>query len=435
MSVKVPERPYPTIGEIYRELAVALGTKNRNPDVDRMARDGDYDHRLREKLLKDLFYKPLIEQTDRQFSTLLCQFVDHLITEYIRLVNTVALDAMTRNESLPLIAEHFFCRQAASFLVCVHQFFGGPNPISYCTVDDNNVMGVACLWLENNISSFPTFLSRVDKEKGKAKKDQYLRWKKGIETPKVESFPDFLKGFSNSSDKISIKIHLTVARTLQFFFQKYSQYDLPDLIKVGILKSGPFDLGLVLSKANLVAAEKFTELQPIFMSTALALRRTTPKSATSKADSWALIEECEQKLSEDDQKGITRHFLEWQKARWYVFAGQYKQALKQYEIAFEYTLYRVHGLSQERGMDLNLHEILKESMALAAKEKARPMMKRLKNQAITFGIYEHPGETDQFSQANKKSKSHIVEDWEVEQWDTIFCKYSKTPVQTTWQPA
>ena len=425
MSVKIPERPYPTIGEIYRSLAVAIGTKNRNPDVDRMARDGDYDYRLREKLLQDLFYKPLVAQTEEQFASLLCQFVDHLINEYIRLVNKVALDAMTRDESLPLLIEHFFCRQAASFLVYIHQHLGGPDPVSYCSTDNNNVMGVACLWLENNISTFSPFLTRVEKEKGKGKKDQYLRWKKGIETPKAESFSEFLRSFSNTPDKTSIKIHLTVARTIQFIFQKYPQYDLSGFIKAGTKKTGPFDLGTVLSKANLEAADKFAELKQVFVSTADALRRTIPKNTASKADSWVLIEAFEQKLSELDSKGITRHFLEWQKARWYVYAGQYKEALKQYEVAFDYTLYRAHYLSQEQGADLNLHEILKEALALAAKERARPFLKRLKNQSISFGIYELPERNDKRPQANKKSKSHVVEDWEVEHWDSTFAHMFK----------
>ena len=44
MTTDIPERPFPTIGEIYRVLAGALGTKNNNRDLDRMAREGDYDH-------------------------------------------------------------------------------------------------------------------------------------------------------------------------------------------------------------------------------------------------------------------------------------------------------------------------------------------------------------------------------------------------------
>ncbi|WP_067583125.1 ankyrin repeat domain-containing protein [Endozoicomonas ascidiicola] len=425
MSVKIPERPYLMIGEIYRGLAVALGTKNKNSDVDRMARDGDYDHRLRERLLKDLFYQPLASQTDEHFASLICEFIDFLIDEYISLVNKIALDAMTRKESLPLLVEHFFCRHTESLLSSIHRYYGGPNPVDYCKASDNNLMGVACLWLEGNVGSFSSFLTHVSTKQGKAKKDQYLRWKKGIEIPKAESITDILNDFPDSPDKTSIRIHLTVARTLQFFLQKYRQYNLQAHVAVGQNKTEPFDLGMFLSKANIQAAKKYSDLLSLFVPVSQALRRTVPKMNNSKAESWALLEAFERKTSEVDPSGITRHFLEWQKARWYVYAGQYKEALKQYKIAADYTFYRAHNLSQAHGVDLNLHEIIREAMALAAKEKSRPLMTSLKSQAITFGLYEQPKGVDPLSRANKKSNNHIIEDWEIEQWDTGFAHIFK----------
>ncbi|EPJ48459.1 MAG: hypothetical protein OFPII_05880 [Osedax symbiont Rs1] len=100
------------------------------------------------------------------------------------------------------------------------------------------------------------------------------------------------------------------------------------------------------------------------------------------------------------------------KARWLLFSGEYKKALKQYEIAFEYSLYRT----------CNVRDVLNEGLSLAAKERDRPLMKRLKNQAIAFGIYNLPGSSDALSGANYKSNSHVVEDWEVEQWSMAFTR-------------
>ena len=406
MAVKVPERPYPTIGEIYRCIAVALGTKNNNSDVDQMARRGDYDFRLREKLLNELFYEPLQQQVGEPFTFLFCQCTDHLLSEYVELVNKVPLDAMTRKESLPLLIEHFFSRYASDFFMLLHKKHNGPNPVSYFSADHSNVMTVACEWLEENVASFPAFLKCQEK----IRQDQYRKWKQGKELPKAESFSTFLCDFPESSDKTSIMIHLTVARALQFFLNTYPKYGILDLMKSALWEVKPYDMGKALSLAHIKIAEKLTPIKDAFIPASIALQRTTKKGEASQKESKVLLDAFDKTTEMFDPAGVTRHFFEWLKARWLVFSGEYKTALQQYEVAFQYSIYRGG----------NTPEILKEALALAAKERNRPLMQRLKNQAIAFGIYSFPDHDDKLSNANKKSKKHVVEDWEVEQWDTAF---------------
>ena len=160
----------------------------------------------------------------------------------------------------------------------------------------------------------------------------------------------------------------------------------------------------------MILLKKFAPLQQSVIPVFEALDRKSKKSQSAKDESWKLLEIFEKETNRLDPAGITSHVLEWQKARWYVFAGDYKAACKQYEKAFEYSLYRAS----------NTPEILQEALAISAKERNRALLKRLKNQAIAFGYYEMPDDPDSLSQANKKSKSHIVENWEVEQWDSSF---------------
>ncbi|MCW7555903.1 ankyrin repeat domain-containing protein [Endozoicomonas gorgoniicola] len=385
---------------------MAFGTKNRNSEVDQMARRGDYDYRLRDKLLTELFYEPIKKQAGDKFALFVCQAIDHLINEYINLVKKIPLDAMTRKESLPVLFEFFFSRQVAGIATQFFKKFGGPNPIHYFCADTPAKLGITCRWLEENNTSFSELVNSLD---DKQAQDQYRKWKQGKELPKVSSLSVFLDSLS-LPDKQTVCLHLIVGRLIQHYVNNHSQFAICRNVSQVLWEAEHFDIGMALSFAHIDAAEKFAPLQHAVIPVFEALDRKSKKSQQAKDESWALLEKFEQETNRLDPVGITRHVLEWQKARWYVFSGDYKTSCKKYERAFEYSLYRAS----------NTPEILQESLAIAAKERNRSLLKRLKNQAIAFGYYEIPGDHDSLSQANKKSKSHVVEDWEVEQWDSAF---------------
>ena len=405
-SKKIPERPYLTVGEIYRSIAGALGTKNRNTEVDQLARRGDYDYRLRDKLLTELFYNPIKKQAGDEFALFVCNAIDHLVSEYIELIKVVPLDSMVRKESIPVLFEFFMSRQIAGIATQFFKKFGGPNPVTYFSADTHAKLGITCEWLEENNQSFSELLQRL---KDKQQQDQYRKWKQGKELPKATSFPVFLQNLPEP-DRQLVCSHMIVGRLLQYYENNYSQFGVSDSVSKALWEAEPFDIGNALSLAHIEAAEKFSTLRQAAVPVFEALDRKSTKNQSAKDKSWSLLAKFEQETDRLDPVGITRHMLEWQKARWFVFSGDYKTACKQYEIAFEYSLYRAG----------NTENILQEALAVAAKERNRLLLKRLKNQAITFGYYELPREPDYLSQANKKSKSHVVEDWEVEQWDSAF---------------
>ncbi|EPJ48529.1 MAG: hypothetical protein OFPII_05870 [Osedax symbiont Rs1] len=241
MRINVPERPYPTQGEILRSLAVALDTKKKNSDVDQLARRGDYDYRLRDSLVGELFGQPLSEMISTDFSLMVTTFIDHILNEYVSLLNEVTLDAMSREKSLPLLIEHFFCRHFSDFMSQYHKKFGGPNPADYFELKDNNYFGVTCLWLENNLDSFPLFIKSHEKKW----QDQYRKWKKGLDIPRFESFYQFLEEFPESPDRVTLFTHLAYARLLQFYGGKYARFDFKSYIKKAIWNHKPYDVGIV----------------------------------------------------------------------------------------------------------------------------------------------------------------------------------------------
>lgn len=407
MGAKVPERPYLTQGEILRSLAVAFGTKNNNPDVDQLARRGDFDCQLRNKLLNDLFYLPLAEQRLQSFAFFFTKSLDHVLNEYLSLVNTISLDAMDRKESMHLLIEHFFCRFFSGLLLRFYKDFSGPSPSSYLENIDKNYLGVACRWLESNVDSFPVFIKSNDKKW----QDQYRKWKKGQEIPKFESFVLFLSDFPESPDKQTILIHLIASRFIHFYGNKFTAYDLKEYVNQTTQSVGSYDVGRALSIANHNAAEKFAPLRQAIIPAFELLSPRSEKDSSTQQKARIELDLFEERIRQIDPSGRTRHFWEWLEARWLLFSGEYKKALKQYEVAFQYSIYRT----------TNVQEILKESLALAAKERDKTLMKRLKNQATAFGFYNLP-DAESTSGPKKNIKVDVVEDWEIEQWDMAFAR-------------
>lgn len=119
--------PYPRLGELYRALGGALDTKAKDRNVDRLAREGEYDWSLLPTLQQTLITKPLRAATDNEFAELVDQFADHMRTSYLRMVAHIALDRLTRAEALPLLIEHYFAPQGASLLLGIKKAFGGPD--------------------------------------------------------------------------------------------------------------------------------------------------------------------------------------------------------------------------------------------------------------------------------------------------------------------
>jgi len=77
--------PYPRLGELYRALAGALDTKVRAEDcnVDRLAREGEYDWSLLPTLQQNLITNPLRDATDNEFAEIVGQFAGHLHCDYL----------------------------------------------------------------------------------------------------------------------------------------------------------------------------------------------------------------------------------------------------------------------------------------------------------------------------------------------------------------
>lgn len=119
--------PYPRLGEIYRAAAVAVDTKAGNRDVDRLAREGEFDWTLLPTLGDELLVGPLAKSVDPEFADLVAQTVAYVHASYVALVSTVPLDSLDRKEALPLLVEHYFAPHALGLVFGTKKGFGGPD--------------------------------------------------------------------------------------------------------------------------------------------------------------------------------------------------------------------------------------------------------------------------------------------------------------------
>lgn len=158
---KKMQPPYPRLGEIFQVLAGALDTKSdsrhrrqlSNQKLDRMAREGEFDWSLMPTLAQELIVDPLEDYVDSGFAGLIGQFIAHVQKEYLNVVKTISLDALSREEALPLLIEHFFAPLALNLVHHTKNLCGGPDLIRLLDPELNPV-DVVMTWLDERGGGF-----------------------------------------------------------------------------------------------------------------------------------------------------------------------------------------------------------------------------------------------------------------------------------------
>lgn len=403
--------PYPRLGEGYRLLAGAFDTKASNRDVDKWARDGDYDWSLLPRLRKELFTDPLEKSIDNAFAGLVTDFVEHVQKEFVRLLMHVPLDSLDRREALELLTEHFFVPMALQYFIALNQHDSGLDLAAFLH-PDNHPLDVVFSWAEAelglNTGSLQTTVYPCSTGEAKSKKDQVSRWRNGGIKPGRQTislvcrdikkkFPQWKKGSRNLAN------WLLTARALMFL-EHEAESILPlrrHLLRELLADVPQRDIGRILSLANAQASPRLQPLVLPGLKLADALNPGRVKSEGDQARTKEALEAFHLLVQERDPDGRTRYLLEWCTGRWYVMSGHPSEALPHYEQAVDMALYRA-GNNQKR--------ILKEALVVAAHLDKRPFLKRLKNQAIAFGLFQDGG----------NAGTRVIEDWEIKGLERAF---------------
>jgi tetratricopeptide (TPR) repeat protein len=386
MKMKVSLPPYPMLGECYRELAVALGTKNSNRELDRWAREGDFDWSLEARLKNELIVEPLAQKVGMEFAAFVSEVCDWTCQRHLALISHIALDSMTRGEALSLLLEHHLLPGLTAFLINLRKGIDGPDLNTFIHPDQNPLDVVFC-WLENclDIESstiakhfYPTSLGN-----DKNGREALNRWRDGSkdQCPDLASICAIAdltaKKYPDCNVEIEhLKAWLLVARMIIKFEKKHP--DLQARVFQNIVNGVPSrDIGYELSIANIQKSERRDALVKPGLMLGHRLRRTTPKRNNDRHEIAVALENFEQMLLQHDREGICDYYLNWMKGRYYLLSGEYIEALSFYEKAADGALYRSGGTQ---------NEVLEEALALAAKLGKLPLYKRLKHRAIVFGV-------------------------------------------------
>lgn len=396
--------PYPRLGEIYRALAVAVDTKAGNRNVDRLAREGEFDWSLLPTLGEELVVRPLAKSVDPEFAELVAKSVGYVHANYVKLVSTVTLDGLNRDEALPLLVEHYFTPHAFNLLYAVKKRFGGPDLMKLFDPDLHPV-AVALEWLDQGEErplarvAFPkaTTADRVDFE-------MVRKWVAGTNLPNRQSIVRFgaelskVGGVQAEKTK-NLRIWLILARAL-VHLEKDSPVPFRGFMRRHLLLGTlGVDVGRILSMAVIESGQRFSALTMPAMNLYENLKRTTRKDEGEQARTKAELDEFERMTGKIDPEGRTRFHVEWLRGRWHALSGDFDTAFPHYERAAELANYRAGD--QQKG-------IVEEVLVLAAHLRKRPVVKRLKHRAVAFGLFAAP-------RAN-----NALEDWEMDHIEQRF---------------
>lgn len=403
-----PLPPYPRLGECYRLLAKALDTKASNRHVDQLAREGDFDWQLLTQLRVDLIEKPLSTKSNETFAQFVVAAVDALQEGYVGLIKAVQLDALTREQSLPILITHLYAPFAASFLLQLQKAIASP-PMALLLDEQNHPVEVVLTWLESELSVEPNQLAKklYPDATGENKNGRELmqRWRHDQQLPDLQSicllrirlekiFPmkePLIKAFTE---------WLIVARALVVFDEAAAPYlSLRSIILREVLCNVPGeDIGVILSTLNIQAAAHKRSLVEGGLLLFEQLKRTTEKVLGDQARTRYALDQFRLLLSHQDPEGISTYYLEWLEGRWHVLAGQLDAALPHFERAADLALYR-SGQTQK--------DIIREALLLAAYQGNRPLYKRLKHRALAMDLSYLPGWEDSVAIAKEL---HMIRD-------------------------
>ena len=402
MSIKLP--PYPRTAECYRTLALAFDTKASNRDVDRLAREGDYDWSLLSKLGDELIFAPLKKYVETEFADFVRQWLDHSHSSYQKLVSSIALDSLSRTDTLPILISGYFVPQALALIVGMREKFGGPQ-LTQLLDSAKNPIAVVLDWLDHDEHTpllklaFPdtTNTDRSDRE-------MIQKWVRGADLPRLASIKKFAdaveRSCSVSREKtMSLRRWLVLARALAYM-EKESPLPVRESMHRQLLLGLPdVDVQSVLSMAVIFSAEKYSALTVPALKLYEDLKRLTHKQPGDQERTELAIDDLERLTEEHDPEGNTSFHIQWMKGRWHVLSGRVEQALYHYEKAVELGSYRAGAMQKS---------ILEEALVLAAFLEKKSSLKRLKNQAVAARLLTDPqGEA-------------VIENWEIAQISQQF---------------
>lgn len=412
--------PYPRIGEVFRVLAGAFDTKTSNRDIDRLAREGDFDWSQVSRLCDQFIVEPLRRKTDDRFADLLGQFINRFQEDYLGLVHTVSLDSLDRPRTLALLMEHLFSLCGAALLQTIKDHLGGPELARLFDEAYPSVATVLAWAGDGDAHALARVAFPASTGPDRSQREMVQRWVSGEQLPDLASIDLFCRALSERGSAgqcarvQDLRRWLVLARAVSWLELQTAWPVRKGLMQQLLLGLGMVDIGAILNDAVRKAGQHLGMLNEPWQRLDQGLRRTATKALGDRERLHAELSAFETLTQEHDPDGRTRFHVEWLWGRWFALNRQDAAALEHYERAVNFSEYRAGYLQKE---------IAKEALVLAARVGGkRPLLKRLKHRAIAWGWLRPPqGGED----------GDVIEDWEIDalrqQFQTVFPSWAWFP--------
>lgn len=404
--------PYPTIGECLRFVVGAFDLRGHGDVVaqkrlDRLANEGDYDWTLFPEILDQMIRQPLAKCTDDEFAMFAATGLAYSRDHYVSLLGEISLDALSRDEALPALAEHYFIPTVSGFIRQSKAQFGGPDPIlllapSMATANGkaahfNPIEAVLQWFIHAHTGTFeqvPSQLYDDANDPDRIKRDLLSRHLRGKQIPDTAALLDIVKTVQSrrwyrhgGPTPQLLARWLFIARALVWA----EDHILPaQQLRSGLMRwtapdSHPeFDVDTHLCRLVVAKGNKFPELR---MTGGQALRRIGTKQQLTDEELTEAVElatEFRLAFEGAGQPHFARYMLYWCEARLSAREERFEDALASYEKASDLALYRSGRESKQ---------ILKEAVCIAAYLKKKATFKRLIGRSIALDLHR-----DQFGQ-------------------------------------
>jgi hypothetical protein len=183
--------PYPRFGECISALAGAIDANKTGSDVGRLAREGDFDWERLDTVIAELLVDSIATVVGDPTRQIFERWVAAVRSAYTTLVLDVSLDALGRNDVLPVLVEHFFAPAGGQLLRQISADIPGPD-LQLLLADNQQPLQVTLEWLDSAVGGpvekllYPgsTGSARVEQEKVR-------KWRTGTDIPSAQSIKLF----------------------------------------------------------------------------------------------------------------------------------------------------------------------------------------------------------------------------------------------------
>jgi hypothetical protein len=385
-------------------MALALGTKDGNPQVDNLASRGDFDWSLLPTLAEALFVAPLTKYVDADLAEFVRPWFEHIHTSYIGMVSKFAIESLTREEALPILIENYFIPHGLNVIYAIQRELGGPDPMTFLDPGRHPVAAVM-EWLEmgetNSLARLAYDPAKSDIDRNETEKCR--KWSKGLDLPDPQSIVRLAaalkeKGAMREGKIKHVRRWLLLARAVAHF-ERASGMPIRNTMRRHLLLGMPDgEILRALEAAVVPGLERFSASIELGQSLHDRLLRTSFKELGEKEKARADIDQLEQMLRESPGDERFDFQVDWLKARWHMLSSDFESALSHYEAAVRGASYRA-GEKQRT--------LAAEVLVVAARLGKKTALKRLKHLGVVFGLFANPRED-------------VLENWEIEQFRQQF---------------